>query len=302
MDLFVIDKMQSAAVRRLVAFFSLVLLVLSVVALGNQPEFKAGGSRSGLGNRRDPANERGRVPIVPPEVQEPPEPRQPSELTGVQVLSGGRPPNAKPPKPGRYRYRFTLRESERGQQSEQTLEMVMSVTAVSTSDSETRLTYTIIAAGASPLKYEVLWTSSEMLHLRWYSDGDNGFNCDWDPDLLQLKLPFDRSSEWNLRTLCDGTAGGRRQRIDNEEVGKVTDAVRTLVGGTAIEGWRLERNSKLTSTSDGDPETQIHTKTEVFSPAHGLIVKSIARVTGTSPGGSPTEREEITELLSLDPS
>ncbi|MBW3589955.1 MAG: hypothetical protein KY429_11100, partial [Actinobacteria bacterium] len=100
---------------------------------------------------------------------------------------------------------------------------------------------------------------------------------------------------------CDGTAGGRPQKIENEEDVKVTDAVRTQVGSTAIDGWRLERNSKLTSTGSGDPETQIHTKIEIFSPAHGLIVKSIARVTGTTPGGSPTEREEITELLSLDP-
>ena len=301
MDLFAIDKLQSSAVRRLVAFFSLVLLVLSVVALGNQSEFKAGGSRSGFRNQRDPANERGGVPIVPPEVQAPPESKQPSELAGIQVLSGGRPQKAQAPKPGRYRYRFTLRENE-GQQSEQTLEVVMSVTAVSASASETRLVYTIIAAGASPLKYEVVWNSSEMLHLRWYSDGDSEFNCDWEPDLLQLKLPFERSSQWNLRTSCDGTAGGRPQKIENEEGVKVTDAVRTRVGSTAIDGWRLERNSKLTSTGDGDPETQIHTKVEVFSPVHGLIVKSIARVTGTSPGGSPTEREEITELLSLDPS
>ncbi len=297
--------------RRGLVFFNVLLLILSVIALGNQPEFKSKresvGTRSqgnGGGDGSGTMNGQQQLPAVPGAA--PPVdsggPASPPPPPKVQTRSGGKPPASVPPKPGTYRYRMTFKRTSDGggQQSEESREISITVETVSSSEAETRQIYGL-GSGQGSFKQEISWRPSEVVHLRWFSEGENAFSCDWQPDLLVRRLPLQKGAKWDAKSSCEQTSDSFSIRLDYEGTFHVTDAVSGELEGTSFTGWQMENTAKITSQFGEGSGTQERITTEINSPAHGLLVRSITKTHSTGPDGSTFDGEETMELLSFKP-
>lgn len=298
----------SLTLRRGLVFLNVLLLILSVIALGNQPEFKSkresvgtrsqgngGGDRSGTMSGQEQLPVPGAVPPVDSggTASPPPPPK-------VQTRSGGKPPPSVPPKPGTYRFRMTFKRTSNGQQREESREISVTVETVSSSEAETRQIYSL-GSGQGSFKQEVAWRPTEGLHLRWFSEGENAFSCDWQPDLLVRRFPLQKGAKWDAKSSCEQTSDSFSIRLDYEGTFHVADAISGELEGTSFTGWQIENTAKITSHFGEGSGTQERITTEINSPAHGLLVRSNTKTHSTGPDGSTFDGEETMELLSFKP-
>lgn len=291
-------------------FSNVLLFILSTVALANQPEFKAkptklttnrGADGAAGGGAPFPAEQAPPSEVAPGEAGPSAAATSPPAPPAVALRSGGKPPATSPPKPGRYRYRITTKFTRQGQQRENTREIVIIVETLSTSAGETRQTHQIGEGGSSSQKQDMLWRPQELIHLRWYSEGEFASDCNWEPDLLFFKFPLQKQAKWEAKSACETTMQSNSIQVDYQESSTVSDSVKGDVAGTSFEGWQIDRKTIIKSVFEGHPTTQNVETVEIFSPGHGLIVKSTRKGHGTSSEGAPSESETTMELLSFVP-
>jgi hypothetical protein len=153
-------------------------------------------------------------------------------------------------------------------------------------------------------------------HVTWRSDGEvlrsTDFNspqgsspCDWQPDILQVKLPLAVGVSWDVDSSCQAVLAGTPTTTHEVFHAKVVRYEQLVVGGTAVDCWVLSRSEKTTLTSTQFNVDQQGTSTVWWAPSAGLDVRTETKgtVTSTYKGQPHSSDTNLTEqLASLSPS
>lgn len=136
------------------------------------------------------------------------------------------------------------------------------------------------------------------------SPSGGNIDCDWEPDLLEMKFPLAAGATWRGESTCNTTINGEKATFHIVQTTKVVGAQRGKVGGQEIDVWGLESTSKMTidTVQQGRSFHFVYdsTGTSQYSPKHGLTVRSDDHSTFSGFGGEQKTRT-TRELLSLNP-
>jgi len=124
--------------------------------------------------------------------------------------------------------------------------------------------------------------------------------CDWAPDVPTLLTPLEVGRTWKADGSCRLPVVNGQVDVKLHEDVRVAATETITVAGASLQAVRIDRTTKLTSTVDGKRTTRSTQRAEWFSPAHGLMVRSVERVTESGDGPAQSY-ETIEELLGLAP-
>lgn len=188
-------------------------------------------------------------------------------------------PDATPPKVGVYTYE----ETTNGETEDTTLR--------------------IADAGSGRQEEE---TDDGTAEVQWRDEGKyiltaefGGFECDFEPDILEIKLPLKKGSSWSFDGKCEPFQG---IVVKFKGSSKVTGTEKRTVGDTRVETWVIESKGEVsTDTPQGSFDMKI-TGSERFDPEHGLFVYSKGTAEGEDPSSGENVKESTTSRLkSLTP-
>lgn len=128
-------------------------------------------------------------------------------------------------------------------------------------------------------------------------NGNEG-RCDWDPDLLQSKLPLAQGSSWSSKSSCTVTGFGATPiTVVAELSSKVVGLERRKVAGQVLDLWIVETASHYEFSGAVIDATS----KDWVSPRHGLIVRTEASGSGRGPQGGSGQGSYTSEIKNLDP-
>ena len=193
---------------------------------------------------------------------------------------------SRPPRAGTYRYKLTGTD---GQTSEGTTQ----IEDKGTQGGETRQVVKQRGQGGANVDNDVAWRGDGLYVLSSViAFGSSTMTCDWNPDTLQLKLPITAGTTWESTSSCTVQYGATPITIVRKLTGKVTELRRVKVAGQAVDVWAIETTDRIEAAGNA----QDSSGTTLFSPKHGLIVRSDSKVS------TPEGPKQITlELQNLDP-
>lgn len=201
------------------------------------------------------------------------------------VAATGDPGRAQPTKVGTYTYDNTIDGS--------TSEGTMTVEAKAGSADETRQTQTLKGEQGS-LKNEVFWRADGVyLASSAGSNGGIGGECNWEPDLLTLRLPVAKGTSWTADSACSGTSPYGPYSLKAHFEGTVRGTARVAVGDQHVDVWVIDgkQHVEINSTYQGQPIklVQDSTSTAFFAPTRGLVVREESTAESSGPQGSRTQ-------------
>lgn len=201
-----------------------------------------------------------------------------------------------PPKPGKYRFKATS-GSAQGSESEETTTTIESQGG---SGGEVRQLEKTQGGPTGNMDNTVVWRKDGKFIEKTTTDGED---CDYNPDILQYKLPLAKDSSWDTDSSCTGSfpgPGGQKQQVTVRVTGsaRVLGLERVQVVGQQVDTWIIDSNSNVT-VSDATGQ-QVFTfsgnSRENFSPKHGITVLTNGSFTGFGSSGSYRA-----EILNLEP-
>jgi len=206
----------------------------------------------------------------------------PAPATAAPAAAEG-PGGTVPSKPGAYRYR----EVSDGETTEETVRI--------TDRGGGRQT-----EAETDFSSEVAWRSDGKYILEsTFGQPPQGFRCDWNPDVLEYKLPLAQGTSWRAAQSCTAAQGFT---IEFDSASRVTGAERVRVAGQDVDTWVIRSEGTLTFRTPQGSSTQNLTSDNHFSPEHGLSVKSTETVEGPDPStGDDVNETSTREILNLTP-
>jgi hypothetical protein len=121
-------------------------------------------------------------------------------------------------------------------------------------------------------------------------------DCDWNPDLLQVRLPLRKGVEYTADSSCATSVFGQPATIKATSRAKVMDAKRVEVPAGTFDVWVIEGSSTLTFTSPQATITQEETSTTWYAPGIGSTVRESGTAKASS-GQRSQERQYDMELI-----
>ncbi|HUQ40340.1 MAG TPA: hypothetical protein VM030_09305 [Acidimicrobiales bacterium] len=225
-------------------------------------------------------------------------PRQAGTTTTKPAAATGDPGQPVSPKLGTYRYRTTSGDETK----ETTVKIAKDPEQAAGED---RFVVRVGEGGREQSVYTA--RRSDGIYVRkmtFPSPSGGSVDCDWEPDLLEMKFPLKAGAAWRAESTCNTTFNGEKATFHMVENTKVVGPQRAKIGGQEIDVWGMESTSTMTvdTTYQGRPFHLVYdTKgTSQYSARHGVNVKSDTQNTISGFGGeqkSQTQRE----LLSLTP-
>lgn len=194
-----------------------------------------------------------------------------------------------PPRAGRYLYKATTNGESR--------ETSTSITDRGTAGGETRQLVSMRGSGID-VDSEVAWRKDGVHVLSSeFQFGQNRGQCDWQPDMLQLKLPLSVGTTWESTGTCNATGFGPTPvPIKRTITGRVVELRRIRIAGQVVDVWAIDGTEHIEFAGNVIDAAG----TTLFSPKHGLAVSSKGTGSGSGPGGSGSG-EATTEIQNLDP-
>jgi hypothetical protein len=191
---------------------------------------------------------------------------------------------AVPPKPGTYTYR----EKRGGETSEAFLEIANRGPGKQSEEQD----------GA---RADVIWSKeSKLIDKVTFGTPPQGFECDFAPNIAELKFPLKIGNAWNMKGKCTAPPG---ITVDFTGTGRVTGKAKRTVGGVSVDTWRILTKATIRfSTAQGSFNETLDSDA-YLAPAHGVAVYSIDKTSGTDPTtGERLDETSTKELVSLTPS
>ena len=229
-----------------------------------------------------------------------PAPTQPAPATTAPQPASERPGELALTRPGLYRYKTTAN----GKESRSELRVSEEAGG---SGGEQRQLHRKTADG-NTTESSVAWRSNGIFERsRTFpgAEGETGAPCDWEPDVLLVPRPLRADSAWSWDSRCRSRVQGQEADFHFTGQARVTEAVRSTVGGRQVSAWRIQSTAKIeiTGSYQGQPFTVVVdiTSDDQFAPQQGIVVRSDSTSKATGPGGPPQEERTLEELQNLDP-
>lgn len=131
-----------------------------------------------------------------------------------------------------------------------------------------------------------------------------GGDCDWDPDVLVLKLPLAVGSGWVSDSSCSGESPYGPYTVKAHFESAVTGTARMAVGAQEVDVWVIETKQHLDISAEYQGQqfniTQDSTSKRFFAPEHGISVREETESTAGTPTGQRS-RSTVRQLRSLSP-
>ncbi len=197
---------------------------------------------------------------------------------------------------GRYRYQSTVTYPDEEADKE---DLTLLISTYGGTAEETKQIYRY--GGADDSEYQVSWTVGGMT----IQSMNFGFECNWEPDLVQIELPLSQGKSWNVDSSCSETfeEEGQQETITFRYQG-YAEAVRqesVTIGGVPVDTFVIEREYTITTSFGPESGKEEGTETEWFSPERRMTVKQIGRSTASGPDGGTYEETSEIVLQKLDP-
>ncbi len=216
--------------------------------------------------------------------------------------AGKDPGPAQPPKLGLYRYNTKKNES-------QTTTEVRVERDTAQVPGEQRFTLHIKEGESNNTLSDLIAWRSDGIYLRMTTFPNPGggppVECDWEPDLLDRKLPTKAGQEWDVDSTCRMTFGAATGTFHLKGHGKVEGARRVTVAGQTIDTWLVTQSAHLDIdlVYNGQP---IHaendtTTQDYWSAPRGITVKTNETSVSKDPSGKTTNENTTRELQRLEP-
>jgi hypothetical protein len=146
------------------------------------------------------------------------------------------------------------------------------------------------------VRADVAWTSTEKIVDRILF---GPLNCDWVPNLQELKFPLVAGKSWTVSGSCSTPEG---LKMSFKGSSRVSGMQQRTVAGSSIQTWRLLNDFTIRASGGGESFEQHVTQDAYLSPAHGLYVYSADTSEGTDPAtGEEGTTNSTSELRSLTP-
>jgi hypothetical protein len=136
--------------------------------------------------------------------------------------------------------------------------------------------------------------------------GGPPIECDWEPDLLDRKLPTKAGLQWDVDSTCHVTFGAAAGTFHLKGHAKVDGARRVTIAGQGVDTWLITQTAHLDIdfVYNGQP---IHaendsTTQDYWAAPRGITVKTIENSTSKDPSGKTSTSKTERELQSLTPS
>jgi hypothetical protein len=159
--------------------------------------------------------------------------------------------------------------------------------------------------GSGSISNHVTWRSDgELLRVTDFNSPQSSSACDWQPDIVQVRLPLAVGVSWDVDSSCQTVFAGTPTTAREAFHATVVRYEQLVVGGKAVDCWVISRSDKTTLTSAQYTVEQQGTSTVWWAPSAGLDVRTETKgtTTATSKGQNHTSDTTITEqLASLSP-
>jgi hypothetical protein len=196
---------------------------------------------------------------------------------------------AKPPRAGAYRYKVTTSDGK-------TSDATTQVEDKGTANGETKQVVKLRGQGFDS-DNDVAWRADAVYVLvSNLQYGENHFTCDWNPDAIQLKLPVAAGTTWESSTSCTFTFGTTPVTVVRKTTWKIVELRRIKVAGQVVDVWAIDGTEHIEFAGNVIEGSG----TSLFSPKHGLVVKSDTTMKGSSAQGTQ-EGTASMEIQNLDP-
>ncbi|HVE75566.1 MAG TPA: hypothetical protein VND22_02235 [Actinomycetota bacterium] len=218
----------------------------------------------------------------------------PPAQTPQQPLPAG--PQGHGAQNGRYRYHSTVTYPNEEPDKE---DLTLLISTYGGTTEETKQIYRY--GGADDSEYEVSWTVGGMK----IQSMNFGFECNWEPDVVQIELPLSQGKSWNADSSCSETfeEEGQQETIAFRYQGsaQVVRKESVTIGGVPVDTFVIERKYTITTSFGPESGKEEGTETEWFSPERRMTVKQIGRSTASDPDGGTYEENSEIVLQKLDP-
>lgn len=142
---------------------------------------------------------------------------------------------------------------------------------------------------------DVTWTQEGLVLVR-------SEECDWQPDILDLKAPLAAGATWSADSTCSHTEEGETLSIRHAEQVKVLEfRPKAVVRAGTTAAWVLQRTITVTFSGFGESHSTTSVDTELFSPEHGLVIAYDSTTKGTDPEDGDYVISMHRELTSFSP-
>jgi hypothetical protein len=196
---------------------------------------------------------------------------------------------AKPSRAGTYRYKVTSSDGK-------TTDATTQVVDKGTSGGETRQVVKLRGQGFDA-DNDVAWRPDGVYVLvSNVQFGNNQATCDWNPDTVQLRLPLAAGTTWESSSTCTFTFGTTPVTVVRKVTGRIVELRRVRVAGQVVDVWAIDGTEHV-EFAGGSVDSA---GTSLFSPKHGLVVRSDTTIKGSGPQGAQ-EGTASTEIQNLDP-
>ena len=192
-------------------------------------------------------------------------------------------PVAKRPRPGTYRYR----ERTDGETADANLEVADRGTGRQSEEQD-------------GVRADIIWSEeSKLIDKITFGTPPQGFECDFAPNIAELKFPLKVGAMWNMQGKCKAAAG---ITVAFTGSSRVTDLTKRTVDGTVVDTWRMLTKAKITFSTPQGSFAQDVESDAYLAPHYGVYVYSTDKMSGTDPTtGEKTNETSVKELLSLNP-
>lgn len=191
-------------------------------------------------------------------------------------------PIAKRPKPGTYIYRERVGD----QTAEANLEIADRGTGRQSEEQQ-------------GIRADILWSEeSKLIDKIAFGVSPFNFDCDFAPNIAELKFPLKVGAVWNMLGKCSSSG----VTVTFTGSTKVTELTKRTVSGTSIDVWRMLQKVKIAfKSAEGSFEENVESDT-FLAPHYGLYVYSTDKTTGTDPAtGEEINETSVMELQNLSP-
>jgi hypothetical protein len=197
---------------------------------------------------------------------------------------------AKPSRAGTYRYKLSTSD---GKSSDATTQ----VEDKGTANGETKQLVKLRGQGFDS-DNDVAWRADGVYVLvSNIQYGQNRFTCDWNPDAVQLKLPLAAGATWESSSSCTFTFGTTPVTVVRRTTGTIVELRRVKVAGQVVDVWAIDGTEHTEFAGNAIDSAG----TSLFSPKHGLVVRSDSTIKSASGPNGPQQTTATMELQNLDP-
>jgi hypothetical protein len=208
-------------------------------------------------------------------------PTVPGALAGpgtTVAITSAAPGPAQPPRPGRYTYRVTDKTTEGSSTDTSEYDGAVIIETIGPRERQRQRTE---SDGEVMQVQEVSWRPDGLFAERDIFPADpedpkgRDATCDWDPDLLLIRLPARSGTTWPIDSHCTATGATPEETLTLgvKGTGRIVGNETTTVGGTAVAVVRI--HIEITTSFSGSEGTDSGTLVvdQLFSPDRGIIVE-----------------------------